>query len=577
MTTTSGKTTEERIARNCSSERILILGRMGVPMWIILLIFFLSLYLLTANGRIDSGDGEAIYQVTRSMVEKRAFYIPPPPPEEKFYDSFGKEIPQELLDGGGAYGAWGADGHYYSKYGIGQSLMAIPFYFGGLILGRVVPSPGIHFLTHFSTAMLNPLVSAVVCVLVFGFCTQLGFPTRSAVTLTLVYGLGTIAWPYSKTFASEPLVTMFLLASVYALVFLKNTGRMAKLLLVGGLWGASIMVKLTAFIIAPALLLYLVARGREKRQYPRNLTGALAFLFAPVLGSVLVVFWYNAVRFGSGFDTGYRAVNWSLLGGMMGLYGLLFSPGRGLFLYMPVVILSVPALLDFYKQHKWEATLLFLIIAAYTLFHSAYNSWEGGGVWGPRLLLPMIPFLIIPLGSLMPAISKRKWLEFLFVVLLFCSVLIQISAIAVSNIRHLQAVYADSPVNFYDRTFYQPAYSPLLGQWRSLLEVSGIVRSEEGQEGLRNMLLNRASPRENKKLSEDELNVAVQEDIGILALNVPDFWFIYLWFLGIPGSKLVLLVSGLVAATLLLGYFLVSQIAMSPQDYGARATEPDSK
>jgi hypothetical protein len=559
---------------NRSSKTILILGR--VPIWIVLMIFSLSLYLLTANGRIDSGDGEAIYQVTRSMVEKRAFYIPPPPSEEKFYDSFGKEIPQELLDGGGAYGAWGADGHYYSKYGIGQSLIAIPLYLGGLILGRVVTSPGVHFLTRFSTAMLNPLVSALVCVLVFGFCTRLGFPTGSAVTLTLVYGLGTIAWPYSKTFYGEPLVTMFLLASVYALVFLKSTDR-AKLLLAGALWGASIMVKLTALVVAPALLLYLVARGREKGQRPRNQVGDLALLFAPVLGSVSVVFWYNAVRFGSGFDTGYRAVNWSLTGGVMGLYGLLFSPGRGLFLYMPVVILSAPALLDFYKQHKWEATLFSLIIAAYTLVHSAYNSWEGGGVWGPRLLLPMIPFLIIPLGSLLPAISKRKWLEFLFVALLFCSILIQISAISVSNIRHLQSVYTDSPVNFYDRTFFQLAYSPLLGQWRSLLEVSSIVRSEEGRRGLRNMLLNRVSSRESLWLSLDELNVAVQEDIGILALNVPDFWFIYLWLLGIPGSKLVLLVLGLVVTTLLLGYLLVSQIAMSPQDHEMRATEPDSK
>ena len=545
---------------NCSSKTTPILGR--VSTWIALLIFFLSLYLLTANGRIDSGDGEAIYQVTRSMVEKRVFAIPPPPPEEKFYDSFGREIPEELLDGGGAYGAWGADGHYYSKYGIGQSLIAIPLYLGGLILGRAVPSPGIHFFTRFSTAMLNPLVSALVCVLIFGFCAQLGFPTRSAFTLTLVYGLGTIAWPYSKTFYSEPLVTMFLLASVYALVFRKGADRI-KLLLAGALWGASIMVKLTALIAAPALLLYLIARGREKGQHSRDLVGNLALLLAPVLGSMSVIFWYNAVRFGSGFDTGYRAVNWSLTGGAMGLYGLLFSPGRGLFLYMPIVILSVPALLDFYKQHKWEATLFSLIIAAYILSHSAYNSWEGGGVWGPRLLLPMIPFLIIPLGSFLSVISKRKWLEFLFAAFLVCSILIQLSAVSVSNIRHLQAVYEDSPTSFYERTFFQPAYSPLLGQWRSLLEVSGIMRSEEGQEGLRNMLLDRASDRESQEFSEDELSVAVQGDISILALNVPDFWFIYLWLLGVPGSKLVLLVSGLIVITFLSGYLLVSQIAVS--------------
>lgn len=539
---------------NCSDRTIPVLGR--APRGVILLLFFLSLYLLTANGRIDSGDGEAIYQVTRSMVEKRAFAIPPPPPEEKFYDSFGREIPQELLDGGGAYGAWGADGHYYSKYGIGQSLIAIPLYLGGLLLGRVVPAPGIHFFTRFSTALLNPLASALVCALLFGSCVRFGFPVKSAFTLTLAYGLGTIAWPYSKTFYNEPLVTMFLLASVYALVFRKST-EPGKLLLAGALWGAAILVKLTALVAAPALLLYLVARGRTEGRRFHGLMGELALLLAPVLGSLLVIFWYNAVRFGSGFDTGYRATSWSLAGGVMGLYGLLFSPGRGLFLYTPIVVLSVLAWFNFYQQHRWEAILFFLISATYVLFHSAYSSWEGGGVWGPRFLLPLIPFLIIPLGSLLPAMARRKGLEFLFTALLVCSVLIQVSAISVSHLRYLQAVYEDSPVHFYERTFFQPAYSPLLGQWRSLLEVSSILRSEEGREGLRRLLLNRASAREGQALSEDEWNLAVREDISLLSLNVPDFWFIYLWLLGISGSKLLLLVSGLVVEILLLGYLLI--------------------
>ena len=51
-----------------------------LPIKATLIVFFLSLYLLTTSGRIDSGDGETIYQTTRSMVENLSFAIPPPPP-----------------------------------------------------------------------------------------------------------------------------------------------------------------------------------------------------------------------------------------------------------------------------------------------------------------------------------------------------------------------------------------------------------------------------------------------------------------------------------------------------------------
>ena len=94
-------------------------------------LLLLLVYLLLSPMRIGSGDGETIYQVTRSFVEGRGFAIPPPSPDAVVLDPFGEPIPPEELRGGGPYGAWGSDGRYYAQYGIGQSLLAVPFYLMG--------------------------------------------------------------------------------------------------------------------------------------------------------------------------------------------------------------------------------------------------------------------------------------------------------------------------------------------------------------------------------------------------------------------------------------------------------------
>ena len=96
------------------------------------------------------------------------------------------------------------------RKGIGTSLVAVPL----ACLGLVVPVWGM-----VQTAMLlNVVVTALTGTLLFLYVRRLGYGECSGVVIALVFGLGTMAWPYSKYFFSEPLNGLCLLAAAYFLL-----------------------------------------------------------------------------------------------------------------------------------------------------------------------------------------------------------------------------------------------------------------------------------------------------------------------------------------------------------------------
>ena len=77
-----------------------------------------------------------------------------------------------------------------------------------------------------------------------------------------------------------------------------------------------------------------------------------------------------------------------------GLYGLLLSPGKSLFLYAPPLLLSVLGL-PFFLRAKGRLAFVFVATPlVYLLVYGSKGVWHGGG-WGPRYLVPALPFLAL--------------------------------------------------------------------------------------------------------------------------------------------------------------------------------------
>jgi hypothetical protein len=103
--------------------------------------------------------------------------------------------------------------------------------------------------------------------------------------------------------------------------------------------------------------------------------------------------------------------------------------------------------------------------------------------------------------------------------------LVQIPAVGASYAHPLQQLHAASPEEFQNRVLYQPAYSPLVGQWLSFLQVSVNLRSEVAGAQLA-ALLAQTEPQEALLLTDSYAEARRLEQQTILAFNLPDLWLV---------------------------------------------------
>ena len=123
----------------------------------------------------------------------------------------------------------------------------------------------------------------------------------------------------------------------------------------------------------------------------------------PILISVLIYLAYNYIRRGNPLYFGYEEERFSE-DFIKGFYGLILSPGKGLFIYNPILLLSLLGIRYIIKQKRGRLYLCGYIIVINILFYSKWHNWEGGWTWGPRFLIPTLPFWLYYGGIPLPVI-----------------------------------------------------------------------------------------------------------------------------------------------------------------------------
>jgi hypothetical protein len=125
---------------------------------------------------------------------------------------------------------------------------------------------------------------------------------------------------------------------------------------------------------------------------------------------------YNWVIFHTPFPAGYRYhveyhdVHGQGFMGFTGptwaaLYGITLSPYRGLFFLSPVLLLSLPGIALLWRDPRFRSTavLVAALLMGFLLYVASYLYWSGGDAVGPRFLVPLVPFLMLPVA--------RAWSE----------------------------------------------------------------------------------------------------------------------------------------------------------------------
>lgn len=454
-------------------------------------------------------------QVTRALVERGRLDLPAgilAPVDVVLASTSDTAIP---------YTVRGRGGRIYAKYGLGQSLAASPLYLLGMVVRRVT---GADHAQRTAALLLNALVTASTAGLLVVLARALAFSRRTALVLGGVLALCTPAWVYTKTFFSEPLVTFCLVLAAVGLARFSRRRQGRWLALSGLALGCAVLTRVDAVLALPAFALYLAASWRRQpaslRKYGVQLSAGLgAFLLG--IGLTLA---YNYLRLGHPLDFGYHTSNWQTPF-FDGLYGLTLSPGKGLVWYAPPILLGLLGLPAFVRTRPYEALLCLGIVAGYLLGHACYTYWEGGWCWGPRLLLPALPFALVPACALFQTSRARAGGEIGLAAILVLGLVVQIPAVGSSYLRPLQILYAEAPDSFQVRMLYRVEDSPLLRQWSSLVEVVANVRDAAARRRVVELIAS-ASPGDTLLLADTHEEAVRLKQQSILAFNVPDFWFV---------------------------------------------------
>jgi len=306
-------------------------------------------------------------------------------------------------------------GHWISAYPIATPLVGTPIAIPALwwLDRQGISDDDVRFrlvtiLTERVTAALIVAVSvAVLCLTLM----RLTSVTR-AVLLTLIYALGTNSWATSSQAMWQHGLAELSLGAISFFLLGPDTRRNA--------FGASAFAALGVMARPTMVIFALLALAYMWRSRRGNLA---SFLLVPVVGA-LALLAYNIGLVG-GIAGAYASKPFSLPS-IQRFAGLLVSPSRGLLIYTPFAALAAWG--TAWRPNERQGWLLHLAvgIGTYLLLYSCYEGWYGGSVYGPRMLVDVMPAVILCAVPATEKLLASQLGKLTFAVLALWSVAVQV-------------------------------------------------------------------------------------------------------------------------------------------------------
>ncbi|MCQ3929066.1 MAG: hypothetical protein DPW16_01285 [Chloroflexi bacterium] len=396
-------------------------------------LFFFSAYIFSIGTPFYSSDGQVMYETARAIALQHTFAIPP------------SNLPQTIV---------GHDGRTYSKYDPGLPLLSSPVVFAADELGKATQSNR-YALAAIAVQLIPAAAMSIAIASIFHIASRL-YSLPCAGFVTFIAGFGTLAWPYARLYFAEGVLAGCLTLAIAPLCDKISTRG---IILSSFAIGLAILTRASALIYLPALV-YLIWKNTPPFRLWLHLG---LFGVGPLLALVGLTL-HNYLRFHNFMTTGYEGEPFHLLP-LGGIVGLLFSPGKSIFLYSPPLILSLILWPRLHRKNPALAWTLIIIAGTALIFYGAWWAWHGGWVWGPRFLVPLVPLWCLPLGMIP---LRRKWAS-LMLGMCVLGVIVQVLGTFTDVTPHYAKVFGDNHPDDetrYAMVHYSPAHSPLVGAWQ---------------------------------------------------------------------------------------------------------------
>ncbi len=528
-----------------------------------LLVFLLSVSLLLAGGRITVPDEETAFRMLGNLVEQGQFTLTQQTlvVEPQAFPGFLPAIQPRSIET--TWTGLAPNGLRYPIYTHAQAVLQLPLYLVGRLVGGAPTNLASLAIIRFFVALLDPIVLALTGWLLALFGRQWGFPTRLSIGLGVLYPLGTMAFAYLQSNYTDPVLGFFLLLAAYSAYCVKDAASTRAqrrwLLLTGLALGAALYLRERTLIVIPLYLGYLLLTRRAVTW--RNWVVVLLPLG---IAGLLIALW-NIARFGNPVAVSY--VNWVGDTGfnaplLLGLFGLLISPGKGLFIYNPIMWLGPVGLIAMFRRRRAEA-LLFTLISLSTIgFYAIYNFWTGGWNWGPRYLLVLVPLWLLAAGDWVNA-NPTTFRKSMLIVLSALTLILNLPAGLVEHSRYMVSLDDRDPANYLRRAILNVGDSPLTQQWPIVWQLAEMYTRPAtwtaSELAIQQHLQAYHGPPDFESLSTQ---LAWVDEFA--RLNLPAIWFLHLPARGFSPVLVSMIVLALLAIVIYSGWRLFRPLLHAP-------------
>lgn len=392
---------------------------------LLIFLFFFSCFVFIASGAVESSDGLQYLTVARNWYYKGEPVLFTNPEDEYRDLDGGKNVHMNYIEG--------KNNKFYSTTGLGFTLAFLPsVIITDLIykLNNIKP-----VLEHFPLqsdwlilllgSFTNAFFGAILGLVLYLYLLYLHLTKKQALLMSIIGIFATNLLVYTKHSFAQMMFASFLLLSFYLVKGYSENKNKLYLFFSGLSYGIVIISYNQTFLLPfPVLLIYYLLVVKKKH-YQDIFIFILGLL--PFLG---LYSWYENLKQSSFVSPARVVLNYGkvYLGHFPkavffeGIYGQLFSSGRSFFLYSPLLLLPFVFWHKLKKQILPELMAFILLLIIDICFYArqievlfGYNSlWHGEFSWGPRYLVPIIPFGVLIIGWI---VVRLKFLQRIIFVL----------------------------------------------------------------------------------------------------------------------------------------------------------------
>jgi hypothetical protein len=257
------------------------------------------------------------------------------------------------------------------------------------------------------TIFTSSLFSSLTVILIYKISKYFTKNEKYRLLISITYGLGSLAFPYALILYTHATGTFFIFLTFYILFKIKQEKiKNYNYLFLSGLsMGLAFMFDFSTVFASIFLFFYMFSFNFYEKK------NILIFLLGVSLGLLPFIF-YNISILGLKLELipkyNDREIFSAISEQVFRNYGVivphvsvpmrvLFDSYRGLLFYYPIFIISLLGLYEMRKAYKKEVLLILLIFISFIIYSSVQITWYGGYCFGPRFMLPAIPFLTIPI------------------------------------------------------------------------------------------------------------------------------------------------------------------------------------